>query len=281
MLKPVALFRRPVVVLSASGLVLAACQKDEPPPPPATPAASGEPEPSAAAAPLVTPTLGRAEILSAIARAANAYATGTPPEGQDPLVGRTFSVQLAFGCSGPETPPNGTSGDGKGAWSWDEARETIRLRLTPGDWTGSALISGATEGQWEAVEGFWITRPWLTAEGCPAVRADPLAAGPATASPEAAGLAAVFETGSSRLGRRNGRAYTYTVRPTGDEPVTPPRNGYRVRLEGRISAFPSGRAVHCRAAGPDQRPVCVAAVQMDRVAFMTAEGATLGEWRPG
>ena len=277
MLKPVALSRLPVVVFSASVLALAACQKDEPPataPPAVEPA---DPAP----APVVTAALGRGDILAAIALAANAYAAGTVPGGQDPLVGRTFSVQLAFGCSGPETPPAGTAGNGKARWSWDEARETIRLGLTPGDWTQSALISDATEGQWEAVEGFWITRPWLAVDGCPGVRTDPLAGGPITPSPEAAGLAAVFETGSSRLGRRNGRAYNYTVRSAGDQPVTAPENGYRLRLEGRIAAFPGGRAVHCHAPGPDRRPVCVAAVQMDRVAFLTADGATLGEWRPG
>ena len=53
-------------------------------------------------------------------------------------------------------------------------------------------------------------------------------------------------------------------------------------LEGRLGAFPDGRTIRCHAEGPDQRPVCVAAVQLDRVAFEDgASGATLSEWRKG
>jgi len=158
---------------------------------------------------------------------------------------------------------------------------SIRLSLTPGDWTRSALIAGAGQDRWEAVEGFWVSRAWMTADGCPSVRADPLASGPAAPSPQTVGLAAVFEAGGSRLGRRNGRAYAHTIRAAGDAAPDAPAGGYRVRLEGRIAAFPDGRAIRCRAANPDQRPVCVAAVQLDRVAFETAGGETLSEWRPG
>ena len=130
------------------------------------------------------------------------------------------------------------------------------------------------------MEGFWVDRPWMTADGCPSIRADPLASGPGTSAPPTVGLAAVFETGGSRLGRRNGRAYTHTIRQAGDAPLIGLDAGYRVRLQGRVAAFPDGRAIRCRAANPDQRPVCVAAVQLDRVAFETPTGETLSEWRP-
>lgn len=279
MLMPVLSRLRPFAALAATGLALAACDREDTPPPagPAEPAAA---PPPAAPAPILTPAMDRAGLLEALGDAAAAYAAGTDPAGQDALVGRQFSIRSAFGCAGPEPRPAEAAGDGLARWSRDEARGSIRLTLTPGDWSESALVAGAADGQWEAVEGFWIPRPWMTAEGCPGVQPDPLA-GPATPSPQTAGLAAVFEAGGSRLGRRNGRAYSYTVRGEGDAAPARPSDGWRVLMEGRFVAFPDGRAIRCRAAGPDQRPVCVAAVQMDRVAFLSADGETLGEWRTG
>jgi hypothetical protein len=89
----------------------------------------------------------------------------------------------------------------------------------------------------------------------------------------------VFEKGGSRIGRRNSRAYQFTVRTDGDAPLAPPQGGYRLLLEGRIDAFPSGRAVECRASSADERPVCVLAARLDRVVFETPEGEMLSEWR--
>jgi hypothetical protein len=95
------------------------------------------------------------------------------------------------------------------------------------------------------------------------------------------GIAAVFEAGGSRIGRRNGRAYTFTVRSQNGEVLTPPAGGYRLLLEGRVVGFLGGRAIRCRAPGPDHRPVCVTAVQLDKVAFEDATGGVISEWRPG
>lgn len=277
MLNPVMTVRLTVVAAAAISL-LSACQRDAepvaPPPGPAGPVKALETPP-------LNPALDRRELLSAVAQAASSYAAGIVVTTADSLVGRQFDVRMAFGCEGAETPPPDGAGDGLARWSWGPDRETIRLSLTPGDWARSALIAGAGQDQWEAVEGFWVARPWMTTEGCPSIRADPLASGPAAPSPHAVGLAAVFETGGSRLGRRNGRAYAHTIRQAGDSPLIALDAGYRVRLQGRVAAFPDGRAVRCRAANPNQRPVCVVAVQLDRVAFETPTGETLSEWRPG
>lgn len=279
MLNPVMPARLPVVAAAAVGLLLASCQRDAepvaPPPEPTGPATKGS------VSPPLNPALDRRELLAAVARAASDYAAGVAPAASNPLVGRQFDIRLAFGCEGAETPPADGAGDGLARWSWGPDRETIRLSLTPGDWARSALIAGAGQDQWEAVEGFWVSRPWMTADGCPSIRADPLASGPAAASPQTVGLAAVFETGGSRLGRRNGRAYAHTIRQAGDAPLIALDAGYRVRLQGRVAAFPDGRAIRCRAANPNQRPVCVAAIQLDRVAFETATGGALSEWRTG
>lgn len=272
--------RRPLVVLAASGLLLCACdrQGEADPPVDAMPVVQA---PVASLPAPVTPTLDRKALLDGLRRAASIHVSGAVPQGPDPLVGKTFSMALAFGCRGPEAAVEGQT-EGLARWSWGPERKSIQLSLTAGDWTDSALITGAGADGWEAVEGFWIPRPWMEEGGCPAPTTDPLAGGPGAPSPQTVGLAAVFETDGSRLERRNGRAYAFSIRPEGEaETVAPPEAGFRLRLEGRIGSFPGGRAIHCRTAGPDQRPVCIAAVRMDRVAFEDASGQTLSEWRVG
>ncbi len=275
MLEPIAPSRLSVVALAASCLALVAACRPEAEPPAEAPAA-----PTAAATPVIPvplpPALGRTELLRAMDDAAAAYASGQAPK-SDGLAGRRFAIRQAFGCAG--SSPTEDNGDGLGRWSWKGENEAIELSLTPGDWTGSALVAGAA-ADWEAVEGIWLPRPWLRSEGCPGVRGDPLASGPIAASPQTMGLAAVFEQDGSRLGRRKGRAYSFTQRGQDGRPPSPPVGGYRLILEGRLASFDDGRAIHCRAAAPDQRPVCVAAARLDRVAFEDASGAVLSEWRP-
>lgn len=259
---------------------------------PADPAAVVETEtPVAATAPTPAPTiqpvsiLSRAQIVSAAGQAASGYAQGQISTGVDPLVGQRFAVRIPFGCAGPVPAPEGAADDGVGRWAWGPNHKTIQISLTPGDWTRSALTvqpgPAAAAPAWEAVEGFWVPRPWLAAEACPKVQPDPLQTTQTEASPQTVGIAAVFDAEGSRIGRRNGRAYAFTVRSQGDQPLTAPVGGYRVLLDGRVVGFPGGRAIRCRAQGPDQRPVCVVAVQLDKVAFEDAAGATLSEWRPG
>lgn len=234
-------------------------------------------------APRSLASLTRGELVSAAGRAASAYAQGATPQKVDPLVGRSFAVRIPFGCNGPSAPAEGGAGDGLARWSWAPDRQTIQISLTPGDWTASTLIvpprPGVDRPVWEAVEGFWIPRPWLAAEACPTVRAEPPQTVQTAISPQTVGIAAVFDVGGSRIGRRDGKAYVFTVRPQDDQPLAAPIDGYRLVLEGRVVGFPEGRALRCRATSPDQRPTCVAAVQLDKVAFEDASGSTLGEWR--
>ena len=277
-------FARPAVralAVGAVAIMLTQCER-EAAAPPAAPAAAPAPPPSVPAdAPV--PALSRAELLRAVTDAASAYAAGQPAARGDSLVGRTFAIRTAFACSGPAPAAAVETGaDGLPSAAWGPDGDTIRLGLTPGDWTRSSLIAdaGATT-PWEAVEGFWLARPWLAAETCPKVTRDPLQSGVLAPSPQTVGLAAVFDADGSRIARRNGRAYAFTQRAEGDALLTAPAGGYRLLLEGRVASFPDGRAIRCQAAGPDQRPVCVAAVQLDRVAFEDAAGAMLSEWRGG
>lgn len=274
--EPAAFPRLSVVALAAAGFVLSACQDE--PGKSASPPVAATVEPMAPPAPISPPMLGRVELLRDMEDSAAAYAAGQPAEGGG-LAGRRFTLRQAFGCHGPATAPDKPA-DGLARWSWKDERKAIELSLTPGDWTDSALVTGAAP-DWEAVEGIWLVRPWQRAEGCPGVQADPLASGPPAPSPQTMGLAAVFETGGSRIGQRNGRAYSFTVHGKNGQPPLAPADGYRLVVEGRLASFADGRAVHCHAANPEQRPVCVAAARLDRVAFEDASGAVLSEWRPG
>lgn len=272
MLKRIVSLRPSIVVLAASSLMLAACQGEDRAPTPA-PVPTPAPTPAVAVAP--APTLDRAGLLQAMDLAASAYAAGDETF-DAALVGRRFLVRQAFGCvEGAEASAGGAgvtrSTDGL----------TLKLEMTPGDWTASPPFPGAN-GDWEAAEGVWLSWPWLRAETCPAGSgraAVEEGASRGSPSPQTMGLAGVFDEDGSRLGRRNGRPYAFTMRGEGGLPPVSAPGGYRLVLEGRLVAFSDGRAVRCHASGLDQRPVCLGAVRMERVAFETAEGQLISEWR--
>ena len=273
----------PVLAVALAMPLLVQCEREPPEPAPKAPEVI--PPVEIATQPLgPPPALTRAELINGLAQAASVHAAGTTVQGSDPMVGRTFSLSLPFGCTGPALAGE-QSAEGLAQWRWGPDQETIRLSLTPADWTASPLLQGAVvaedaepqRGQWEAVEGFWVSRPWLAGDGCPSAGLSSSISAPA--SPQTTGIASVFPQGGSRLGRRDGRAFEFTIRPQGDVPLAAPPTGYRLRLEGRVVAFPDGRAAHCVAYSPDQRPTCVTAVQLDRVAFEDAAGVVLSEWR--
>jgi hypothetical protein len=258
-------------------IALAACGDDPEPRPEQT---QSEPvatvAPARPAVPTREPALTRDDLLNAATLAASAYAAGQPSSVEDALVGRTFSVRIPFGCDGSASPDS--EEPGVAHWRRADDGKGIQLRMLPADWKAAAMITQAGAGdKWEAVEGFWIPRPWLASESCPKIKGDPLQTG-SIATRQTLGLAAVFEAGGSRVFRRAERAYQFTIRDK-EAQAPSPQDGYRLLLEGRIEAFPSGRAVQCRASSPNERPVCVVASRLDRVAFETSEGAMLAEWR--
>lgn len=260
--------------LIAVGLLSACDRAQEPAPPPKISPPAAE-KPAILAPP---PALSRAEILAAMADAASAYAGGIAPQGADPLVGRSFAIRMPFGCLGPRAEKEARPGLAR--WSAGAQGRTIELGLAPADWAKTPLMATAvTNKVWESVEGYWIDRPWLKTEACPA--APPSGPGlTALPSPQTMGLAAVFAPEDSRLAQRKGRPYSFTIRGSGEVLPVAPAQGYRLVLEGRVTAFPDGRAVNCRSEGPDQRPVCILATQLDRVAFEDgAAGTQISEWR--
>lgn len=271
------------VLAIGGGLGLAQCER------PTDPTPSPEPPPA-----LTLPAgLGRAGLLTVLAQASAAHAAGRAPDDGAAVAGRAVEIRLPFGCTGSATEPR----EGLAQWSRTADGNGLVLTLTPADWTRSPLVlAPGTEPGWERAEGFWIARPWLTSDGCPreARAVAPPAPAPVDSeappapvvtlptpvpSPMTAGLVVFEGAGASRLGRRPGEPWRLTLRGTAERPVAAPADGYRLVLAGRIGRFPDGRTIRCTSAGPNVRPVCLAAVELDRVAFEDAQGGRLGEWR--
>jgi hypothetical protein len=262
-----------VLVAVAGGWLLLARDAPDaggtPPPPRQAAAPPAEPPPTPA-----REALDRAELIAAAARAANAFARGEPaPEENIALAGRRFVLVQPFGCGGPASSAEQIGAFG---WAYDAARGTLRARATPEIWTEAPWAPALADGrEVEAIEGFWIRRPWIREAGCPAVAAPPEA--PPTPPAETVGIARLFAPDSQRARRRNGAAYEVTAKAAPDE--VPGADGLRLVIEGRLAADPARQPVSCWAAGPDQRPVCILVARIERVAITRADGTTtLAEW---
>ena len=267
-----------VVVIVAALLAGRAHRRPAPihPAPPPAAAQNAAPAPldiQTSPLPLPPPPLSRKDLIEAAARAASAYAAGEPaPPTDADLVGRTFRVRIPFGCAGPLDPAAAKPA----AWfTFDAKRRIIRLTAQPQVWTKASWIQAlAGSADFDAIEGFWLPRPWTDSEDCPPTAPAPEAA----PAPQTLGLAMFFAPNSSRVLQRGSRPYEFTGKaPDGDAPVAP--RGYRLTLAGRITGFDGSQPVRCRADAPSQRPVCLFAVAFDHVSFEDpATGETLAEW---
>lgn len=263
------------LLLSAAVVLgLVGCDRSEQP----RPAAAPEQAPAVASAPepAVDPVLDRAAILAAIDAAASDTALGrVTPSTADPLAGRRFRMRISFGCAGPVPEPSNPV-DGVPGWSRSGDGQTVRLRFTPADWTDGGPAGPPVEG-FETIGGVWINQPWIRTGDCPAGTAS-------TAAPPSpvAGLALLRADGASRLGRDDSRAFAYTLRGDGAARAPDPVRGYRLVLEGRLTPWAGSRVIRCATPDANTRPVCVAGVVIDHLAYEDgATGETLGEWRPG
>lgn len=268
--------------LAAVIAVFAGCS----PKPKETPAPAQPTAPPAVSIPVPPPTVGRAELLAAVSKAASAFAAGQAmPKDVTDLTGRRFSVRLPFGCLGPQ--------DGEAArYAYDAQKGSLKLTARAETWTdvGSIRALVATPAT-EAIEGFWFPRPWIAAEACPALRPQPVpvvqpeietraaktaGANPAPVPapfPHTVGLVSTFEAGDSRLQRRGTRPYEVVRKAD-----AAPNGAFRLLLEGRIVEGEGGPVV-CRSDDPDRPPTCLVRVEFDRVAIEGAAGEVFGEWR--
>ncbi len=270
-------------------------------------------------APMITlpterPLLSRADFLSLAGKAADAVASGTPmPQDVRDAAGRRFDLVMPVGCDAPSDERKD-----RPSWSYDESRGRLRITIPAITWEPADWRLG-DKPKINAIEGFWITRPWTSSDTCPAPVALPMPAGqpaetpakgsapkesakpdsdkegtpPVTAAEDAApaplapraretlAVAQFFLDNGTTGIRRMGRPYSIITRIAPDQLKA--AQGFRIRLTGRIDRVPGGDPVQCtQPLGRDNPPSCVVATVLDEVRVENpATGAVLATWSAG
>lgn len=283
--------------------------------------------------PAMTPTVqdlavDRAQLLRAMADAASAAASGTDDSSaQAALEGRQFILKMPIGC--------GAQGKAATSWTYDAKSQRLELSATPdidlervrrigllpapveAEASATETETAAAEGDLtdkmkadrraaakasdvEAVDGFWVPRPWLMVDSCPVASADTqteptetmdpantesapkeVLPRPVMALPEPAfGIAHFYTAREPRTGRRGGQAYSITRRVTEGEQFDPA--SLRLVMRGRLGAGPGGKVIQCAATNPDAHPRCIVSATFDRVSFENADGSVVyAQWGGG
>lgn len=287
---------RPLLTATSAcaALSLSACQQDAAPETENTAATMNLPS-----VPVPEPAIDRASLLAAVAEAASTTAGGGElPEALRQLDGRQFEFRIRFGCRGPA---NDLADQWLG-WSFDPEERTLRVRAKPTISMDEPLISGIAGEQFEAVEGFWIPRPWLLQPVCPvgaAVR--PAEAAPAAEAPSAQsdgpnsepervedpvpaapriGIAQFFTSTDARTQRRDTRPYQAVKTLPEGAPIS--SQGFNLVLSGRLRALPGRGVIACTARNAQSPPECIVSAEFDRVWMeRPADGEVLAEWGSG
>ena len=266
------------IVVGGAGFLLGRVTTERAPvvTPPSAVAPVAEPEPE----PALSGIFGRADLIALAAAAADAAAAGR--DGGPKIAradGRRFEMRLPFGCNGQAAE----NSDAAMRWRYDAKAGALRISVDPVVWTAQDWWPADAANGVEAVEGFWIARPWTSNEACPAGGDRPAAAGPepVTLPGQTLALGQVFLTEGARGGRRDGKPYEAVVRI--QESELKAEEGFRLRISGRIVRMGGIGPVRCRQpAGPEQRPICLVSVVMDEVAVENpATGETLATWSLG
>lgn len=255
-----------IIVVGGVGFFFGRSTAPSPAPEP-TAVPSPTPRPSPTAEPLRI--LGRAEITSIAAQAADALASGEPlPESVREAANRRFELALPFGCSGPASDNSLASL----RWRYNEEEETLRVHVAPTSWSATDWGIGGASGI-EAIEGFWLTRPWSSDATCPQrAQTGPTGTEPVTLPGQTLAVAQFFTGDDRRSTSRDGRAFESVQRvPLGEFDAS---RGFRLLLSGRIDQVPGGGPVRCiQPAGIQQRPICVVAVTLDEVRIENPSGS--------
>ncbi|RXD06660.1 hypothetical protein EQZ23_00600 [Sphingomonas sp. UV9] len=260
------------ILLGGGGFLLGRSTAPTPPPPAITPAAVPVAAPVAVPEAPVARVLSRADIIEIANAAADATSSGAKmPKRVAAAEGAQFEVDLPFGCDGPAAE---TSRE-PFRWRYDGESSSLRISVAPavfdpGEWLGKPLSGSAgttsPAASEEAIEGFWIARPWSSRGTCEAGSPTtvPLGIDAVTLPGQTLGLAQIFTDQDSKNARRSGKPYE-SVRRIGENDLKIDQ-GLRVRLRGRVARFPDGSTVRCRQpAGKEQRPICLVAVSFDDV----------------
>lgn len=269
-------------------IAIAGCQRSDPvPESSATPELAGDSPATTTAAVKALSALGRAEILAAVATAADEISAGNPlPKSNLELANRSFELTMPIACD------DGVTG-GWGSWSFDPDTKVLRASFNRQNWAGVPIFEDLAGGQpFETAEGFWLERPWTRSDQCPRPAARPAApetpeaedrkiAGPVPqeqAAPDnTLALVQYFSSDAPRRLIRGKRPYAYTAKLSKD--AEPGPRALRVRITGRITAFSDGQPVHCVNRQTTRPPVCAVAVEFGKTSLEDAEsGVTLADW---
>ena len=227
----------------------------------------------ATALPIPEPAIDRAAFLRAVAVAASAHTSGVDNgQAQAVLDGRRFAIRIRFGCEGPA--PAGSTAPLR--WAVGAEEKSFSVFAKPDLSLADEPLKNIGDQTIEAVEGFWIPRPWETTGACPAPAVDD--AGITLPAPQLVGIAQYFTVDDSRVGRRSGRPYVATQKV--EAPAELPKSGLILLLEGRFEAWPGGTVIRCTGSGRNRQPTCIASAHLDRAAFLRPEDdSVVAEWR--
>jgi hypothetical protein len=232
-------------------------------------------------------SMDREALLLAVGRAASARAAGTEDNAaQRELDGQPFEFTIRFGCDGPaedlRSDPLG--------WAFEVDKSILRLRAMPTMTADDPIAARIAGPAVEAIEGFWVPRPWMLHAACPGPVAPALAAAEpragsdkadqeAEASPSApkVGIAQFFTATDARTRRRDGRAYESVK--TLEDGARVGSQGFSLVLSGRLRAVPGKRVIECVAADGDTPPDCIVSADIDEVRIeQPADGSALARW---
>jgi hypothetical protein len=231
-------------------------------------------------------SLDREAILRAVAQAASAHAAGADNSAaQRTLDGRQFEFRIRFGCRGPSA----TLSEQWLGWAMDAQKGTLRVRARPTLAAEDPLVQSLGGRSFEAVEGFWIPRPWLLQASCPAAAAEATAAPADEVAEQAAkvdeplpswpriGIAQFFSETDPRTGRRSMRPYEAVK--TLEAGQSAGSQGFDLVLSGRLKALPDKRVIACVSKGAQSPPDCIVSAQFDRVRIEApGAGDVIAEW---
>lgn len=245
------------------------------------------------AVPLVEPPRDRADLLIAVVRAASAAALGTDDAAvQRDLDGDRFEFRLRFGCPRPD---NEAPGADPFSVRFDRESRRLRLSVAPTVSADDPVVAALAGEEVEAVEGFWIERPWLLAAGCPTVPPPPEKAETEAEPAESAesdgdtninpappilprvAIAQFLTADDPRTDRRGKRPYEAAkTLPEGSEPS---RQGYDLVLSGRLRANGNSKVISCTVTSSDRPPTCMVSALFDRVWIRhSGTGEIIAEW---
>lgn len=241
--------------------------------------------------PVLQPALTREQLILAAIRAASDFAGGIDDsKRQKALAGKKFEFRARFGCDAPD----GKAEAGPFGWSFDKEARTLKVRATLSLSGEDSPVKSLSGENVEAVEGFWLRRPWMLAASCPRpvpvtqpagekpAKDEPAKQAPAPviepAETRQIGIAQFFSGTDPRTLRRSGRPYQATEKLDEDDT---PTGGFDLVLTGRLKALADGRVIACTSAtgGP---PACVISVEFGRVSIERADtNAELAHWGAG